>query len=732
MSNNSYRYPGVRPFTPEDAHLFFGRKTDIDKLVRYLRTEDLVVLHGKSGLGKSSLINAGILPLIGERKGRRKTYTPIQMRFNSYNPRAPRDLFGIFNQNLVRETNILDEIPAKFITPLHAFKSLELSQRESAPNRYLLILDQFEELFTYPQKEVEAFGHELADLYNRRVPSEFRKLIRRERLVNEPLEKLLSEPGMSEWIESPVEVKILIAIRSDKFNLLDHLSDYLPEILLNSRILEPLTRKQAKEAIEKPARMDGEFESPTFGFSASSLEKILDFLASENHNEVEGFQLQIICRNIEEQVVDFASNGNTDKRIEVVKASKGSDYSYEIKDVDSDFGDILRRYYDNQIEKLGSEEVQMQARLLIEEQLIAEDRRVSVDQAVIKDFASDELLNKLVDSRIIRREPNNLGGFSYEISHDTLLAPIMEARGERRIVEEQEQKRLDALEAEKKRQEELQREKEAQEKELAQARAEKAELEKERALQAQQAERRNKYNLLGLLIAVLIITGLSLSWWWTARDNNKILSMRADSLSSAFNQLDSISSNVNKFLQDSLNLSIDRLDALQSELGLSEKGFAEAVSRQGDYREIMSKISDTLDVYGAAPNEIPSGMIEDKGGKLFIHLYLYGSGDGLALFDLLAGEKPLELVRKVANVLINYPQYRINIEGHTDDGGTYAQNVNNSLARASKVKNVFLDVFEDDKAEPIWLIAKGETSPLKPGRENRALNRRVDIVLSPK
>ena len=732
MSTHSYRYPGVRPFTPEDAHLFFGRKTDIDKLVRYLRTEDLVVLHGKSGLGKSSLINAGILPLIGERKGRRKTYTPIQMRFNSYNPRAPRDLFGIFNQNLIRESNIMDEIPAKFITPLHAFKSLELAQRESAPNRYLLILDQFEELFTYPQEEVEAFGHELADLYNRRVPSEFRKLIRRERLVNESLDKLLSEPGMAEWVESPIEIKILIAIRSDKFNLLDHLSDYLPEILLNSRILEPLTRKQAKEAIENPALMEGEFESPTFSYSSESMEKILDFLASENQNEVEGFQLQIICRNIEEQVMNFATTGQKDDRIEVVKSSKDSNYDYEIKDVDSDFGDILRQYYNTQIAKLGTEEDQMTARLLIEEQLIAEDRRVSVDQAVIKDFASEELMKKLVDSRIIRREPNNLGGFSYEVSHDTLLAPIMEARGERRIIEEQEQKRLQELEAEKLRQEELQREKEAQEKELAQARAEKAELEKEKALQAQQAERRNKYNLLGLLIAVLVITALSLSWWWTARDNNKMLSMRADSLSSAFNQLDSISSNINRYLQDSLDLSIDRLNALQSELGLSEKGFSEAVARQGDYREIMSMLNDTLSAYGTAPAEIPSGMVEDKGGKLYVHLYLYGSGEGLALFDLLEGGKPLELVRKVANVLLKYPQYRISIEGHTDDGGTYASNVNNSLARASKVKNVFLDIFTGDKAEPIWLTAKGETSPLRSGRENRAFNRRVDVVISPR
>ena len=59
-----YRYPGTRSFERKEADVFFGREGDTQQLWRLLRLEQLVVLYGKSGLGKSSLINAGILPLV--------------------------------------------------------------------------------------------------------------------------------------------------------------------------------------------------------------------------------------------------------------------------------------------------------------------------------------------------------------------------------------------------------------------------------------------------------------------------------------------------------------------------------------------------------------------------------------------------------------------------------------------------------------------------------------------
>ena len=56
------RYRGAHPFETEHAPLFFGRKDDTNNMLRLMSKERLVVLFSKSGYGKSSLVNAGIIP----------------------------------------------------------------------------------------------------------------------------------------------------------------------------------------------------------------------------------------------------------------------------------------------------------------------------------------------------------------------------------------------------------------------------------------------------------------------------------------------------------------------------------------------------------------------------------------------------------------------------------------------------------------------------------------------
>lgn len=55
-------YPGLRPFGPEDAELFFGRDDDIDAVLDRVRPGEIVVVAGPSGTGKSSLVLAGVAP----------------------------------------------------------------------------------------------------------------------------------------------------------------------------------------------------------------------------------------------------------------------------------------------------------------------------------------------------------------------------------------------------------------------------------------------------------------------------------------------------------------------------------------------------------------------------------------------------------------------------------------------------------------------------------------------
>ncbi len=55
-------FPGLRPFEPDEDHLFFGREKEIDELLRRLRANRFLSVIGTSGSGKSSLVRSGLIP----------------------------------------------------------------------------------------------------------------------------------------------------------------------------------------------------------------------------------------------------------------------------------------------------------------------------------------------------------------------------------------------------------------------------------------------------------------------------------------------------------------------------------------------------------------------------------------------------------------------------------------------------------------------------------------------
>jgi tetratricopeptide (TPR) repeat protein len=57
-------FPGLRPFEPEEDHLFFGREKEIDDLLRRLRSSRFLSVVGTSGSGKSSLVRSGLIPAL--------------------------------------------------------------------------------------------------------------------------------------------------------------------------------------------------------------------------------------------------------------------------------------------------------------------------------------------------------------------------------------------------------------------------------------------------------------------------------------------------------------------------------------------------------------------------------------------------------------------------------------------------------------------------------------------
>ena len=64
-------YPGLRPFEPEEWAIFFGRESMIDDVIERLADNRVVLIHGASGSGKSSLVRAGVFPKLARQHLRR-------------------------------------------------------------------------------------------------------------------------------------------------------------------------------------------------------------------------------------------------------------------------------------------------------------------------------------------------------------------------------------------------------------------------------------------------------------------------------------------------------------------------------------------------------------------------------------------------------------------------------------------------------------------------------------
>ncbi|MBK8702409.1 MAG: hypothetical protein IPN33_01520 [Saprospiraceae bacterium] len=187
MNNETRRYPGVRQFETREARLFFGRDRDIRDLYELICLEKVLVLFGKSGYGKSSLLNAGLIPKIQEEKitvvdesgeEQQASYFPIVIRMGSFMAKSNATLKTPIDKTLYEletrldaspQTAFLDEAYKKY----HWSRSLwyHFKRRQGAnPVNIILIFDQFEEFFSYPTAQQLTFREELADLLYTRVP----------------------------------------------------------------------------------------------------------------------------------------------------------------------------------------------------------------------------------------------------------------------------------------------------------------------------------------------------------------------------------------------------------------------------------------------------------------------------------------------------------------------------------------------------------------------------------
>jgi hypothetical protein len=400
MSIKKNRYPGVVPFTSEQQDIFFGREKDIEKLAQLIRREQQILLYAKSGLGKSSLVNAGVVPLL------KTEMLPIFVRFGAYQEGISQTLLETLLSSLPKKpTTFLDQkLPKQESLWLH-FKALQIQKEQT----FLLVLDQFEEIFSYPKEQITEFKKQVADLLLRETPLEISEWIEQNEKQNTDF--LTEEEEDSIWQKSTV--KVLTVIREDRYSLMNQLTDYLPYILNNRYRLASLDQNQARQAIVEPAQKEGDFESEKFVYQKPALDKIVKFLTKDYTQEIETTQLQILCNRLENlKLTEITAN-----------------------DIPN-FEDIFLQFYEDTITKIENKSEQLKARRFVENELIKQEQRISLDALVCTEFVEQETLKTIVNEHLLNTQENSIGRISYELAHDTLVTPILQAKRKREKEEE--------------------------------------------------------------------------------------------------------------------------------------------------------------------------------------------------------------------------------------------------------------------------------------------------------
>ncbi|HUV90536.1 MAG TPA: TIR domain-containing protein [Anaerolineae bacterium] len=204
-------YPGMVPFSEEDSERFFGREREAQELLERLRLHPFLAVIGPSGSGKSSLVFAGLIPAL------RKS--------------------GLFGPGgwLVRALRPGEAPLAALQEAIGDVTNLQLPTSNLQPptSNLLLVVDQFEELFTLARADVEAFQQALLRLAE-------------------------SKSTDQETDKRIANCRVVLTVRADFYP--DLMATLLwPEIQAHRAEVLPLGEDGLRQAIVRPAENAGVF-----------------------------------------------------------------------------------------------------------------------------------------------------------------------------------------------------------------------------------------------------------------------------------------------------------------------------------------------------------------------------------------------------------------------------------------------------------------------------------------
>ena len=376
--------PFVGPQPLRTGQPIFARETEIEQLYYMLLAQRIVLFYSPSGAGKSSLLQAGLIPRLTDDF---EVWAPVRVNLE------PGQNSSAASNRYARSCTLAWEsaLPASERRPDAVLSSMPLAEyvasrpRINDSGNLVLLFDQFEEILTVGPLELDA-----------------------RRVFFEQIGALLRETHI--WA--------VIALREDYLAPLDTYAELVPTHLRNRFRLDLFTREAAAEAIARISASAGR------QFTPEALQKLVADLAEARAQQpdgsfinepgpyVEPLQLQVAGRSLWQQL-------------------PAGQVTVEEADV-ARFGDVgaaLADYYAAEVARVaaGDDRTERAIRTWFDAQLIAAGAirgQVVRGEGKTGGLAND-LVEALVHTHLVRGE-QRLGATWYELAHDRLIRPVHE------------------------------------------------------------------------------------------------------------------------------------------------------------------------------------------------------------------------------------------------------------------------------------------------------------------
>jgi len=401
LIDNEHPWLGLDSFSEETSRFFHGREEEIAELARRVRAKLVTILFGQSGLGKTSILRAGLVPRL-----RREGHCPVYVRI-SYSSDSPPPSEQI-KRAILRETEAL----GRWSRPGTAVEGESLWEflhhrddvLQDAGGRTLiplLVFDQFEEIFTLGQgddfgrRRAQEFLEDLADLVENRPPA--------------VLEQMLdADDSIAERFDfNRADYRILIAMREDYLPHLEAFKGQMPSITQNRMRLARMTGEQALIAVTRPG---GRLVTEEV---AESIVRFVAGGAELRNAEVEPSLLSLVCRELNNARI---AQGGTGISAGLLAGSRET---------------ILQEFYERALRDQSPG-----VRRFIEDEMLTESgfRESLAEERVQRAFAAagapPGTLATLVNRRVLRIE-ERLDLRRVELTHDVLCKVVLERRDAR-------------------------------------------------------------------------------------------------------------------------------------------------------------------------------------------------------------------------------------------------------------------------------------------------------------